>query len=140
MWHIFYNNSNKEIQWCTNGTVTSDIITEQQNAGLSYLSKDTDTTLTVDDYCVNTAGDDVVEKSVFNPIYSTITPSVDGVVNVTGLPTGTVVTVDGAVAGTMSDTTLTFTATEPGIYQINFSKDGYKKATGTKITVKRYGQ
>ena len=104
------------------------------------MSKDTDTTLTVDDYCVNTAGDDVVEKLVFNPTYSTITPSVDGVVNVTGLPAGTVVTVDGTVAGTMSDTTLTFTATEPGIYQITFSKDGYKKGTATKITVKRYGE
>ena len=40
----------------------------------------------------------------------------------------------------MSDTTLTFTATEPGNYTINYKKVGYKKFTDNKIVVKRYGE
>ena len=42
IWHIFYKSSDKEISWCTNGNISEDIKTEQANAGLSYLEKDTD--------------------------------------------------------------------------------------------------
>ena len=140
IWHIFYKSSDKEISWCTNGNISEDIKTEQANAGLSYLEKDTDTTLDCDNFCVNSDANDVIEKSIFNPSYSTTTPAVDGVVTVTGLPTGTEVFVDGVSAGTMSDTTLTLTATEPGNYTINYKKAGYKKFTDNKIVVKRYGE
>ena len=67
-------------------------------------------------------------------------PSIDAVVNVTGLPTGTQVFIDNVLAGTMSDTTLTLTATEPGTYTIRFLKVGYKKHQSQKITIKRYGE
>ena len=71
---------------------------------------------------VNDAGDTVLVMSAFNPTFSTIVPAVDGVINVTGLPAGTEVFLDGVSKGTMSDTPLTLTAKEPGKYLIEFKK------------------
>ena len=92
------------------------------------------------DFWVNSDGTDVVEKSVFNPTFSTTTPALDAVINVTGLPTGTEVFIDDVSAGTMSDTTLTLTATEPGTYTVKLLKAGYKNWGTQKIIVKRYGE
>jgi hypothetical protein len=139
IWHVFYN-SDKEMSWCTNGNITDSIKTEQADAGLSYLEKDTDTTLDCNNFWVNSDGDDVIEKSIFDPTFSTITPALEGVINVTGLPAGTEVFIDNASAGTMSDTTLTLTAAQPGSYTVRFLKTGYKKFSNQKITVKRYGE
>ena len=139
-WHIFYTNSTKEISWVTNAEITNAIKTEQPNAGFSYLSKDRDELPSQSDFYVNSDGTDIVEKSVFNYSFDTTTPALEGVVTVTGLPAGTQVFVDGTSAGTMSDTSLTLTATEPGDYKILFSKSDYKKDSGKTIKVKRYGE
>ena len=40
----------------------------------------------------------------------------------------------------MSDTTLTFTATEPGNYVVNYKKVGYKNFANNNIVVKRQGE
>ena len=140
MWHIFYLDSTKEINWSTNGLVNDSIKTAQADLGLSYLQVDMETVPSINDYWVNSDGTDVVEKSVFNPTFSTTRPTLDEVVNVTGLPTGTEVFIDDVSAGTMSDTTLTLTATEPGTYTMKLKKLGYKNWGTQKIIVKRYGE
>ena len=140
MWHIFYLDSTKEINWSTNGLVNDSIKTAQADLGLSYLQVDMETVPSINDYWVNSDGTDVVEKSIFNPTFSTTTPALDEVINVTGLPTGTEVFIDDVSAGTMSDTTLTLTATEPGTYTMKLKKLGYKNWGTQKIIVKRYGE
>lgn len=140
MWHIFYLDSTKEINWSTNGLVNDSIKTAQADLGLSYLQVDMETVPSINDYWVNSDGTDVVEKSIFNPTFSTTTPALDAVINVTGLPTGTEVFIDDVSAGTMSDTTLTLTATEPGTYTMKLKKLGYKNWGTQKIIVKRYGE
>ena len=140
MWHIFYLDSTKEINWSTNGLVNDSIKTAQADLGLSYLQVDMETVPSINDYWVNSDGTDVVEKSLFNPTFSTTRPTLDEVVNVTGLPTGTEVFIDDVSAGTMSDTTLTLTATEPGTYTMKLKKLGYKNWGTQKIIVKRYGE
>ena len=109
-WHIFYNNSTKLITWSTNGLVDDSIKTEQANAGLAYLSKDTEVIPSDNDFWINSDGTDIVEKSIFDLTFSTITPALDDVVNVTGVPAGTQIWLDEVSQGTMSDTTLTFTS------------------------------
>ena len=140
MWHIFYLDSTKEINWSTNGLVNDSIKTAQADLGLSYLQVDMETVPSINDYWVNSDGTDVVEKSIFNPTFSTTTPALDEVINVTGLPAGTEVFIDDVSAGTMSDTTLTLTATEPGTYTMKLTKLGYKNWGTQKIIVKRYGE
>ena len=61
--HIFYNNSTKLITWSTNGLVDDSIKTEQANAGLAYLSKDTEVIPSDNDFWINSDGTDIVEKS-----------------------------------------------------------------------------
>ena len=139
-WHIFYDDSTKLITWSTNGNVDDAIKTEQSNAGLTYLSVEQEAIPGDNDFWVNSSGDGVVEKTIFDPTFSTTTPAVDAVLNVTGLPTGTQVFIDGASAGTMSDTTLTLTASEPGSYTVDLKKVGYKKWGTQKIIIKRYGE
>ena len=139
-WHIFYDDSTKLITWSTNGNVDDAIKTEQSNAGLTYLSVEQEAIPGDNDFWVNSSGDGVVEKTIFDPTFSTTTPAVDAVLNVTGLPTGTQVFIDGASAGTMSDTTLTLTASEPGSYIVDLKKVGYKKWGTQKIIIKRYGE
>ena len=140
MWHIFYLDSTKEINWSTNGLVNDSIKTAQADLGLSYLQVDMETVPSINDYWVNSDGTDVVEKSIFNPTFSTTRPALDEVVNVTGLPAGTEVFIDDTSVGTMSDTTLTLTATEPGTYTMKLKKLGYKNWGTQKIIVKRYGE
>ena len=140
MWHVFYLNSTKEINWSTNGLVDDSIKTAQADLGLSYLQVDMEAVPNSNDFWVNSDGTDVVEKSIFNPTFSTTTPALDGVINVTGLPTGTQVFIDDVSVGTMSDTTLTLTATEPGTYTMKLTKSGYKNWGTQKIIVKRYGE
>ena len=138
MWHIFYLDSTKEINWSTNGLVNDSIKTAQADLGLSYLQVDMDAVPSSNDYWVNSVGTGVIEKSIFNPTFSTTTPAVDGVINVTGLPAGTEVFIDDTSAGTMSDTTLTLTVQQSGTYKIRFKKLHYKNHSGATVTVKRY--
>ena len=120
-YHVFYN-SNKEIAWSTNADVSDQIKTEQADAGFSYVHTDLVGLPTPDSHYVNDAGDTVLAKTAFTPTFSTVRPDVDDVINVTGLPAGTKVYLDDVLQGTMSDTTLTLTAQEPGSYQIKFEK------------------
>jgi len=138
-YNLFYN-SNREILWATTAGVSSEIISNESSNGNSYLQVETEDTPTSDKYYVNTDEDGIVEKSIFLPVFSTITPAIDDVINVTGLPAGTEVFVDNVSAGTMSDTTLTLTVQEPGSYKIKFSKDYYKVHSPVTINVKRYGE
>ena len=59
--------------------------------------------------------------------------------NVTGVPAGTEVFLDGTSAGTMSDTTLTLTAQEAGTFTVLLKKQYYYDYTQS-IAVKRYGE
>ena len=138
-YNIFYN-TDKEIVWCSTAPVTSTIITEQAAAGLSHANLDAiddDTTPVPNKYYVNSDGTAIVAKTRFDPTFSTQTPAVDAVVNVTGLPAGTEVWLDNVSKGNMSDTTLTFTAKEGGKFFIKFTKDKYVTYT-SQITVQRY--
>ena len=85
---------------------------------------------------INIAKDTVVAKTSFTPTFSTLTPEVDATVNVTGVPAGTEVFLDGVSKGNMSNTTLTFTATEPGTYTITLKKLEYLDYS-TAIKTKR---
>ena len=88
-------------------------------------------------YYINSDASAVATKTVFDPTFSSATASVDDVINVTGVPAGTEVFLDGVSAGTMSDTTLTITAQQAGTYTITLKKDKYQDYT-TIYTVGRY--
>jgi hypothetical protein len=137
IYNIFYD-SNKEIAWSCTAPVTDEIKTEQKSThNYDFLTYDCSAVPNGEDWYINADGDAVVEKAVFDPSYSTTTPSVDDTVTVTGVPAGTEVFLDGTSAGTMSDTTLTFTAQEAGDFEIGFKKDKYKDYYNV-ITVSRY--
>ena len=138
IYNIFYN-SNKEIVWSTTGLVNDTIISAQTDLGHSHVALDSDN-LPDGNFYLNSDATALVEKSVFNCVFSTTNPAIDEVVNVTGVPAGTEVFKDGDSIGTMTDTTLTLTVQEPGQYVIKFKKLHYKSHSGTTITVKRYGQ
>ena len=135
-YHIFYN-SDKEIMWSATAGVDSTIITGQKsNNNYDYVSLTLSETPIGEKYYINADADGVVEKSTFTPTFSTTTPALDAVVNVTGVPSGTEVWLDEVSQGTMSDTTLTLTAAEPGKYKIKLTKVGYKPCE-TRITIGR---
>lgn len=137
-YNIFYD-SNREINWSTSAGVNSTIIAAEEAKGLSYIQVDT-ASAPDSNYYINSDENALVEKTVFSATFSTLTPAIDDVINVTGLPAGTEVFVDNVSAGTMSDTTLTLTVQEPGSYKIKFSKAYYKTHSPVTINVKRYGE
>ena len=109
--------------------------------GLSHVALDVaDDNNPNDTHYVNSDATALVAKSNWDFTFSTITPTIDEVVNVTGLPSGTEVFMDGVSQGTMSNTTLTLTVQEGGEYEIVFKKLHYVRHFGTKINVKRYGE
>ena len=137
--HIFYD-STKEIIWSATAGVDSTVIDGQKsNNNYDYVALDCSETPVGEKYYINNAGDAILEKTAFTPSFSTTTPALDATVTVTGVPSGTEVFLDGTSGGTMSDTTLTFTATEAGIFEIIFKKDKYLDYM-TTLTVKRYGE
>ena len=138
-YHIFYD-SNKEIMWSATAGVDSAIITGQKsNNNYDYVSLTLSETPIGEKYYINADADGVVEKTTFTPTFSTITPALDAVVNVTGVPAGTEVFLDGTSAGTMSDTTLTLTAQQSEQFTVVLKKRYYYDYTQI-ITVKRYGE
>ena len=139
IYHVFYD-SNKDIAWSSTAGVTAQIKTEQKSAhNYDYVQIDHTETPVGEKYYINDAGNALVEKSTFDPTFSTTTPAVDAVVNVTGVPAGTEVFLDGASAGTMSDTTLTFTAQQAGRFDIVLKKEKYYDYT-QMIKVKRHAE
>ena len=89
-------------------------------------------------FYINSDASAVSTKTLFDPTFSASTAAVDAVINVTDVPSGTEVFLDGVSAGTMSDTTLTLTAQQAGSYKLKFTKDKYQDHT-TSYTVTRYG-
>ena len=137
--HLFYD-SNKDIKWSTFSPTSNDIIDEQKAShNLDHLTIEAAQLLDIDKYYVNNAGDDVVEYSTFSPTYDATTVDLDTVINVTGVPSGTEVFLDNVSAGTMSNTTLTLTATQSGEFMIELKQSHYV-THGTWITVKRRGE
>ena len=138
IYNVFFN-SNKDIVWSSTAGVDSTIIAEQKSAhNYDYLEADVSDIPTGEQFYINAGGDTVVEKSVFNPTYNTTTPALDAVINITGVPAGTEVYMDGTSKGVMSDTTLTLTALEAGSFEIKLTKDKYIDHS-TTINVNRYG-
>jgi len=139
IYNIFYN-SDREILWSCTAEVTNAIKTEQKNThGLDWVSINCSATPSGNKYYINVAEDDIVAKTIFTPSFSTTTPALDAVITVTGVSAGTEVFLDGTSAGTMSDTTLTFTAQEAGGFAVVFKKQYYIDYT-QEITVKRRGE
>ena len=139
-YNIFYD-SNKSIVWSTTADISDGIKTAQSDLGYSHVALDIADDIQPDDnYYLNSDATALVEKSIFDFTFSNTTPALDEVVNVTGLPSGTRVFIDGVSKATMDDTTLTLTIQECGIYKVVFSKLHYKKHSGTKLIIKRYGE
>ena len=139
VYHIFYD-SNKDIAWSSTAGVTDAIKTEQKSAhNYDYVQIDHTETPVGEKYYINSDGDALVEKSAFDPTFSTSTPDLEGVINVTGVPSGTEVFLDGVSAGTMSDTTLTLTAKQAGRFDIVLKKERYYDYS-QMIKVKRHAE
>lgn len=138
MYNIFYN-SDREIKWSTTADVNSTIISHQATGGLSHVQLDLTADPNPATHYVNSDATGLTQKSTFNVSFSTLSPAVDDVITVTGAPSGTEVFVDGTSAGTMDDTTLTFTMQEPGKYTVRLEKQ-YYQTHQVILKVKRYGE
>ena len=70
-YNIFYD-SNKNIIWSSTAGIDSDIIAEQKSAhNYDHLLADLSDVPSGDSFYINADGNTVVEKSVFNPTYTT---------------------------------------------------------------------
>jgi len=134
--NIFYD-SNKKIIWTSFADCDADLIAEQKSSNsLDHLTIEADQLIDIDHHYINSAGNNVVAFSTFDPTYSATTVDVDDVINITGVPSGTEVFLDTVSAGTMSNTTLTLTAKQGGKYKIELKKAHYV-THATIIKVKR---
>lgn len=135
IWHIFYTASTGEISWSTSGDVNQDIKDNQKRTdNLDYLEVNMDDMPDPQLYYIN--NNDVEEKQTFNPTFSSDVWDLDATINVTGLPVGTEVILDGSSQGTMTNTTLTLTISETGRYILEFRKVDYKKYVIQKMVRK----
>jgi hypothetical protein len=135
-YNVFYD-SNKEIIWASTADVNDTIIAAESVKGYTHVALNSTDTPIPEQFYVNSDATAISTKTVFDPTFSAITAEVDDVINVTGVPSGTEVFLDGVSAGTMSDTTLTITAQQAGTYTIALTKDKYQYYS-TKFTVTRY--
>ena len=135
-YNIFYD-SDKEIVWASTASVDSTIISAESAKGYTHVALDCTDIPVPELYYVNSDATAVSTKSTFDPTFSANTADVDDVITVTGIPSGTEVFLDGVSAGTMSDTTLTFTGKQGGKYTIEFKKSKYQDYK-TTYTVNRY--
>ena len=136
-YNIFYN-STKDIQWCTEGSVSAEVISAQAGLGLSYLALDLAQIPECDKYYINAAEDGVTAYSSFSLSYSATTIAIDGTVTITGCPAGTEIFMDTVSQGTYSSGDLTLTGSMAGSFALTFKKDKYYDA-GQQVTVTRYG-
>ena len=136
-YNIFYD-SNKEIIWASTAPVNSAITTAEAAKGFTHVELEVTDTPVPEQFYVNSDATAVSTKTIFKPSFSVATAAVDDVINVTGVPSGTEVFLDGTSAGTMSNTTLTLTAQQAGTYTLGLKKDKYQDYT-TKYTITRYG-
>ena len=136
-YNIFYD-SNKEIIWSSTASVNSHITTAEAAKGYTHVELDSTDIPVSEKFYVNSDATAVSTKTLFDPTFSAAAAALDAVINITGVPSGTEVFLDGTSAGTMSDTTLTLTAQEAGTYTIQLKKDKYQDYK-TNYTVTRYG-
>lgn len=120
-YNVFYD-SNRNVVWSTNADISDDTRTAEEGKGYTLITTDLTDIPQESTHYINSAEDTVVAKTAFDLTFNTLNPDVDAVVNVTGLLAGTEVFLDDVSQGTMSDTTLTLTATEPGTYILKFKK------------------
>lgn len=135
-YHIFYN-SDKKIIWGTINDTPQSVIDNQAEDGLSHLQLDVDTLPSISENYVNDDGTAIVAYGVFAPslprTFMYITESMD----ITNIPEGTTVHIDGVSSGTIgSDGTLSITGTNAGGYNFKLTKDKYLDYT---FSVKVYG-
>tara|TARA_R110002074_G_scaffold32883_4_gene91622 strand:+ start:115 stop:540 length:426 start_codon:yes stop_codon:yes gene_type:complete len=135
-YNVFYD-SNKEIIWASTADVNDTIIDAESVKGYTHVALNSTDTPIPEQFYVNSDATAISTKTIFDPTFSATTAEVDDVINITGVPSGTEVFLDGVSAGTMSDTTLTITAQQAGTYTIAFTKDKYQYYS-TKFTVTRY--
>lgn len=136
-WNIFYN-TDGEIAWATQGNVNDAIITSEANKGFSHVTGECEQPPTSDNYYINNGT--LTELGLLQPVFDTLTPTIDQVVQVTGLPDETEIFIDGVSQGQQSGGSLTLTIQEPGTYSVQFKKVLYKKHSPVKLIVKRYGE
>ena len=136
-YNIFYD-SNKEIIWSSTAAVNDTIIDAESAKGYTHVALSSTDIPVSEQFYVNADASAVSTKTVFDPTFSAATVAVDAVINVTDIPAGTEVFLDGTSAGTMSDTTLTLTAQQAGTYKLKFMKAKYQDHN-TTYTVTRYG-
>jgi len=135
-WHVYFD-SDKEIIWASTSPTNATIIAAEAAKGYTHAELDNVDAPVPEKFYVNSDVTAISAKTVFSPSFSAASAAVDAVITVTGVPSGTEVFVDGTSKGTMSDTTLTFTAKDAGQYVILLQKDKYVDHT-TKYTVNRY--
>ena len=139
LYHIFYD-ADKNIAWSSTAGITEEIIEEQSTEhDYGYAAVECSEVPIGEKFYINEEEDDIVEKTLFEPTFSNTNPDIDEVIEVEDLPTGTEVFLDSVSVGTMEDTTLTFTATEAGLFIVVLKKDKYYDYM-QEIMVKRFGE
>ena len=128
IFNIFYD-SDKNINWCSSGGVTAEIISGQASAGLSHLALDLEQIPECDKWYINNAEDGIVAYHSFDLTFSATTIVLDGTVTITGCPADTEIFLDGVSAGTYSTGDLTLTGSMSGLFLIKFVKDKYYDIT-----------
>ena len=124
IYNVFYG-TDKMIAWASTGGVNSDIIAAEAARGFSHLEIERDDHIDAERHMVNSDGTGIIERSTYNPTFSTTTPALEGTVSITGLVVGTKVYVDNVLKATMADTTLNLTFNDPGTFMVEFKKTDY---------------
>ena len=136
IFNIFYD-SDKNINWCSSGGVTAEIISGQSSAGLSHLALDLEQIPECDKWYINDAEDGVVAYHSFSLSFSATTIVLDGTVTITGCPAATEIFLDGVSAGTYSSGSLTLTGSMSGSFFLKFVKDKYYDITQQIIVARK---
>ena len=124
IYNVFYG-TDKMIAWASTGGVNSDIIAAEAARGFSHLEIERDDHIDAERHMVNSDETGIIERSTYNPTFSTTTPALEGTVSITGLVVGTKVYVDNVLKATMADTTLNLTFNDPGTFMVEFKKADY---------------
>lgn len=139
---VFYDNTSKEIAYALRGTATSEQISAEASAGRGYVTTTRSDDVATNHFYINADEDDIVEYSTFSISVSPANGqcAVDETFTLTGVPEGTKVYGGGVLLGTMnSDSSLTLTAKEAGVWRILFEKTNYYQGE-VSLYVKRRGE
>ncbi len=136
IYNIFYT-TEKQIAWATTGQLTTELIELEAERGFSHLELERDDHVDANLHMVNSDATDIITRSTFDPTFNTITPALEGTVNVTGLVVGTKVYVDNVLKATMTDTTLNLTFNAPGTFILKLEKADHLDYTKKIITARQ---